>query len=152
MAPPPLPTLLSLPVFIYNLRNKTDKHIGPLFGAELCASTLRIIELAQSAEFSKEISHLKHGEKIDDRSRLIPLNPFVDNEGILRVGGRLVHSELPFDQKHPILLPSNHHITRLIIREEHVRLKHAGAQTTLYSVRELYWPLDARNIIRRIIH
>ena len=50
--------------FIYNLRNKTDKHFGPLSGAELCASTLRIIELAQSAEFSKEISHLKHGEKL----------------------------------------------------------------------------------------
>ena len=83
--------------FIYNSKNKTDKHIGPLSGAELSASTLRIIEITQSAEFSKEISHLKHDEKIDDRSRLIPSNSFVDNEGILRVGGKLVHSELPFD-------------------------------------------------------
>ena len=84
--------------FIYNLKNKTDEHISPLSGAELSASTLGIIDLTQSAEFPKEICHFKHGEKIDDRSHLIPLNPFVDNEGILRAGDRLVHSELPFDQ------------------------------------------------------
>ena len=138
--------------FLYNLKNKANKFIGPLSEAELDASTRRIIQLTQSAEFFKEIGHLKHGEKIDDGSRLIPLNPFVDNQGILRVSGRLVHLELSYEQKHPILMPANHHITRLIIREEHLRLKHAGAQATLYSVRERYWPLDGRNVTRRIIH
>ena len=43
-------------------------------------------------------------------------------------------------------------MTRLIIREEHLRLKHAGTQATLYSVRERYWPIDGRNVTRQIIH
>ncbi|XP_033212215.1 uncharacterized protein LOC117169816 [Belonocnema kinseyi] len=132
--------------FVNNLKNKTKKCIGPLSEEELDSSARRIIELTQSAEFSKEITHLKNSEKIDDRSRLIPLNPFVDNQGILRVGRKVVHSELSYDQKQPILLPSNHHITRLLIREEHLRLKHAGAQVTLYSVYEHYWPLDGRKV------
>ena len=138
--------------FIHNLKNKTKKSTGPLTEVELDSSTRCIIKLTQLDEFAKEINHLKHGEKIDNRSRLIPLNPFIDNQGILRVGGRLAHSELSYNQKHPILLPSKHYVTRLVIREEHLRLKHAGAQATLYSVREHYWPLDARNVTRRIIH
>ncbi|XP_033214067.1 uncharacterized protein LOC117171123 [Belonocnema kinseyi] len=115
--------------FIHSLKNKTNQYIGPIAEAELDASTRRIIQLTQSTEFSIEISH-----------------------GILGVGGRLVHSDLFYDQKHPILLPSNHHITRLIIREEHLRLKHSGTQATLYSVREHYWPLDGHNVTCQIIH
>ena len=95
---------------------------------------------------------MKLDEKIDVKSRVIPLNPFIDNQGILRVGGRLTHSELPEEQKHPILLPASHHTTRLVIRDEHFRLKHAGTQASLYSVRENYWPFDGRNVTRKIIY
>ncbi|XP_053599221.1 uncharacterized protein LOC128669064 [Microplitis demolitor] len=108
--------------------------------------------MVQSSAFSKEINHLNNGSPIPDNSRLIPLNPFLDSTGIIRVGGRLAHSDLPEGQRHPILLPSNHHITQIIIRAEHVKLLHAGTQTTLYSVRQTYWPLDGRNITRKIIH
>ena len=138
--------------FVHNVKNKKDELHGPLSQAELAASNQIIIRLVQSAAFSKEIKSLKLGEKIDAKSRLIPLNPFIDNQGILRVGGRLTHSELPEEQKHPILLPASHHITRLVIRDEHLRLKHAGTQATLYSVRENYWPLDGRNVTRKIIY
>ena len=41
--------------------------------------------------FSKEIRSLKNGEHLDHKSRLIPLKPFLDKFGILRVGGRLTH-------------------------------------------------------------
>ncbi|XP_033213946.1 uncharacterized protein LOC117171010 [Belonocnema kinseyi] len=88
---------------------------------------------------------------LDSQSKLIPLNPFLDSQGILRVGGRLSHSSLPEEQRHPALLPPSHHITRLLIREEHLRLKHAGTQATLYSIRENYWRINGRNVIRQVI-
>ncbi|XP_015118462.1 uncharacterized protein LOC107042095 [Diachasma alloeum] len=47
------------------------------------------------------------------------LHPFVDDKGILRVGGRLKRSELSYNQKHPILLPSKHPVTDMIIRQVH---------------------------------
>ncbi|XP_074099941.1 uncharacterized protein LOC141528018 [Cotesia typhae] len=101
---------------------------------------------------ASEINCLKKSAPLCNNSNLIPLSPFLDSNGLLRVGGRLTCAEIPENQRHPILLPGNHHITRTIIREEHVRLNHAGAQTTLYSVRQNYWPLDSRNITRKIIH
>lgn len=33
-----------------------------------------------------------------------------------------------------------------------MRLKHAGVQTTIYSIREKYWPINARNVARKVIH
>jgi len=67
---------------------------------------------------------------------LLPLNPFIDSTGTLRVGGRLSNLSLPESQKHPIVLLSDHYITKIIIREEHFRLKHMGAEATLRSIRK----------------
>ena len=88
---------------------------------------------------------------MDKKSSLLGLNPFLDH-GIIRVGDRLEHVNIPQKQKHPIILPRNHYITTLIIFEEHIKRKHAGTQATIYGVRELFWSMDGRNTTRRIIH
>lgn len=138
--------------FIYNLKNKANRIQGPITPDEINNANLTLIENIQSNSFCKEIRSLKVGEGIPEKSKLIPLNPFVDERGILRVGGRLINANLPEHKKHQILLPADHHLTRLIIREEHERLKHAGTQATLYSVRELFWPLNGKDTTRKIIH
>lgn len=43
----------------------------------------------------------------------------MDDEGLLRVGGRITHSNLPADEMHPILLPGKHHVAVLLIRHHH---------------------------------
>ena len=128
------------------------KNSGPITTLDLEAATRAIILATQLDTFSKEIYSLLNGDDVSGKSRLISLKPFVDKHEILRVGGTLKHSGLPEEQKYPILLPPNHHVTRLIIREEHERLKHAGTQATLYSVRESFSPLNGRNITRMMIY
>lgn len=108
--------------------------------------------MVQASAFSTEINRLQKGTLLQGDSKLITLSPFIDNHGILRVGGRLARSNLPGEQQHPMLLPQNHHITHLLIREEHIRLKHAGTQATLYAIRQIYWILNGRNTTRKIIH
>ena len=44
---------------------------------------------------------------------------YEDQEGIIRLKGRLSNSSLSFDTKHPILLPSQHHAYLLIIDQAH---------------------------------
>ncbi|XP_033213911.1 uncharacterized protein LOC117170978 [Belonocnema kinseyi] len=119
--------------------------------AKLKLLTERIIELTQANTFAKEIDSLAHKGAVDSKSKILNLNPFLD-QGILKVGGRLTHSDLAYNQKHPILLPRKHHVTDLIIRDTHFTLKHSGVQATMYSVRERYWPIDGRNVTRRLIH
>ncbi|GFY07772.1 integrase catalytic domain-containing protein [Trichonephila clavipes] len=49
-----------------------------------------------------------------------------DEHGLVRVGGRLQNSQLPFNSKHPIILPSQHSISELLIKEQHIAHLHAG--------------------------
>jgi hypothetical protein len=93
----------------------------------------------------------KHGA-VNKKSSVLKLKPFVDAQGILRVGGRLKHAHLTYNAKHPILIPGRHSFTRLIVMHEHRRLLHAGAQTTLASIRQIFWPCVGRSIVRSVIN
>ncbi|XP_057318280.1 uncharacterized protein LOC130663179 [Microplitis mediator] len=137
---------------IYNAISNKQRKLGPLSTDELSQSHNLIIKMVQLSSFKKDIELISRGEQLPATSKLIPLNPILDDCGILRVGCRIAHASIASDQRHPILLPSQHHITRIIIRAEHIRLKHAGIQSTLYSVRQVYWPLNGRSTTRSVIH
>lgn len=104
--------------------------------------------IAQNEEFSEEISALSRKKEISSRSKILSLRPFLDENNLLRVGGRLQRSQLDYQQKHPIIIPRNHHLTHLIIREAHLKNLHAGAQTLLVIIRTQYWPISGKNAIK----
>lgn len=68
------------------------------------------------------------------------------------MGGRIQNSQLKFENKHPIILPSNSKFTRLLFEREHRRLLHIGPQALLYSIRKKYWPINGKNIARKVTH
>ena len=74
------------------------------------------------------------GSIISQRSSLNSLLLFMDQNDILRVGGRNKHSNLSHDQRHPVILSGKTHLTRLIIRAEHLKLLHAGPTLTYSSI------------------
>jgi hypothetical protein len=84
-------------------------------------------------------------------SRILSLNPFVDQNGVLRVGGRLQRSDLPSSTKHQVILSGGHHLTKLLIRRGHSSLLHAGFQLLWTSLQREYWILNARSNIRNLI-
>ncbi|XP_018361211.1 PREDICTED: uncharacterized protein LOC108759962 [Trachymyrmex cornetzi] len=118
--------------FIHNCR---DKQCGLLTVEELQEATRRLIKKDQELTFDRDIKDLKDKRIISSRSNLKPLNPFIDKENIIRVGGRLQRSYLHSDVKHPCLLHQRSHFTRLIIEHEHQRLMHAGIEATLAAIR-----------------
>lgn len=94
----------------------------------------------------------KKNETFISSSRLASLSPFIDKEGLLRVGGRLNSSEFSNDKKHPIILSAKHRFTKLFLIDEHLRLMHAAPQALLASIREQFWIIGGRNIAKRIVH
>ncbi|XP_072403248.1 uncharacterized protein [Diabrotica undecimpunctata] len=137
--------------FIHNATISSVTRYGPLSVSELHSSEQKIITFLQLVYFSQEISELKSGKTLSNKS-LLSLNVFLDDKEMLRVGGRLKHAHVPFDQKYPLLLPSKHHIVQLMLKREHIRLCHSGAQTTLSNFRLKYWPLNGLRTIKKIIH
>ncbi|XP_017796989.1 PREDICTED: uncharacterized protein LOC108578215 [Habropoda laboriosa] len=106
--------------------------------------------MLQHQYFAKDIHHLSDDKKPEVNRKLRPLNPFIDQNGILQVGDRLKHSFMPFSQKHPIILPKAH-LTTKIIEHEHRTQLHAGVQTTLYAIRRCYWPIDGRSQVWSVL-
>lgn len=111
----------------------------------------RLIILSQKQAFYEDWQSLKKFNRILKHSKIISLNPFFDESNIIRVGGRIQDAEIEYNQKHPIILPKTHKLTKLIILNEHYRNMHAGAQTLLSIVRLTYWPLSGRSLVRDIL-
>jgi hypothetical protein len=99
----------------------------------------------------KEKADLLEKGSLSRKSSLLSLNPFLDGNQFLRVGGRLENSEMTFDQQHPLILPKRHHSTTLIIEDVHKKNLHASDQL-LSLIRQKFWIPDARNVLRRITH
>ena len=59
--------------------------------------------MVQQNSYKQEIKDLVELQEVSTTSSLKALHPFVDNEGILRVGGRLQQSTLPYDVIHQII-------------------------------------------------
>lgn len=137
--------------FIHNCKNKSNKCTGHLSCDELNKSYNFILHTAQLEMFPDEYRILKSGNSLSKKNRLISLTPFLVNNDILRVGGRLDNSAYSYDIKHPILLCSKHHITKIIFHMYHLRLLHAGPQLLLSNIRQAYWPLGGRNLSKSIV-
>ena len=111
-----------------------------------------ILKSVQCDHFS-EMETLRRGGQIDKNSKLFNLNPFVDDNGVMRVGGRLQNStSLEYKAKHPVILPRQSHITTILIRQLHEQVAHQGRGITLAKIRSSgYWIIGARSLIDSII-
>ncbi|XP_071579335.1 uncharacterized protein [Temnothorax nylanderi] len=135
-----------------NARSKPkDRRFDPISAQELEASQRIIIKKVQRITFHQEIEAIENQRAIRRDSRLLALHPFLDREGLLRVGGRLKNANISYENKHQLILPARHRLTRLIIEQEHKRLLHAGPQATLAAIRDRYWPVDKPSPSRRAV-
>ncbi|XP_003382269.1 Pao retrotransposon peptidase family protein [Trichinella spiralis] len=82
---------------------------------------------------------------------LAALSPFVDTEGLLRVGGRLSRTALPWCHRHPLLLPRNGPVVEPFVRRTHESELHAGLNQTLAALRRRFWVVRGRQAVKRCI-
>lgn len=112
-----------------------------------------VIKTVQEEVYSEEIISLQQAGQVHKRSSILSLNPFIDKEGLLRVGGRLKQSCLPFDEKHPVIIPRRSHLATLLIRHYHDQVKHQGRHITEGAIRSAgFWIVGGKRHISSIIH
>ena len=124
-------------------------HGGCISVAELAASEELLIKHVQAREFASELVSLKGGAIVSSKSKIRDLHPILSARGIIVVGGRLKHSALAEESRHPSILPSNNKLTKMIILERHNET-HLGVEWLLSELRRRYWILKARGIIKAV--
>ncbi|XP_062540876.1 uncharacterized protein LOC134208930 [Armigeres subalbatus] len=119
--------------FIKNVRTKV-RNTSDLQVCEIAEATQTILKLVQKEAFDEIFDAMVKGKQLKQYRGLAL---FVDKDGIIRVGGRLKYSSIPYDGKHQILLPEKHHVTEILNTGVDyagpVYLKEAGRKKTLYK-------------------
>jgi len=131
---------------------KIKKKVFPgyLTVLELKSARNRIFKQQQAAQFISEINCLKNKKEIHIKSKILSLHPFLDNEGLLRVGGRLRNSSASFEVKHPIIL-NKCHISYLIIKKAHKETLHGGINLMRNYIQRKFWIFGLRNSLKQLL-
>ena len=111
---------------------------------------IEVIKYVQFTSWKKEYVALHGGKPVGKSSSLYKLAPVLLND-VICVGGRLQYSDIPSQTKHQILIPRNHALAKLIIREAHDS-GHVGTESVLAKIRRKFWILRARPTIRKVLN
>lgn len=117
---------------------------------EIQRASVALLKLVRAAYFADEIRALRQEAGVSSKSTLKRLNPFLDSEGVLRVGGRLFNPPISYDEKHPIIVP-RHYVGELLASNPHIRSLHGGLQLTLHMLRQRYWLISAHCVVKSVI-
>ena len=109
-----------------------------LSAEETKASLDFLIKKVQQFSYSHEISALSGNNSVSKNSSIRTLTPFIDTNGILRVGGRLTQTNDKYFNPQPILIPKAH-LSLLLIRRIHYETFHGGSKLICTLLRRSFW-------------
>ena len=90
-------------------------------------------------------------EESDFKRNKIQLQLFQDEKGLLQCTGRVQNAPIAYATKHPILMPRNHHLTKLLVYCAHENVKHGGTRETLTDLRSTYWVVRGRQLVKQLL-
>lgn len=139
--------------FITNCRvSKENRTYDYISVKELNLAANILYKIAQHESFAEEIELINQNKPLPNKNKLAAYVPFLDEQGVLRVGGRLNESNLQFNQRHPVILSKNHPLTELIVRDYHLIHLHAGQRLLSCLISLNYFIIGNKSLIKQIIY
>ncbi|XP_057695101.1 thymocyte nuclear protein 1 isoform X1 [Corythoichthys intestinalis] len=112
-----------------------------------------IIHTVQTETFKEEYRCIKANKPLPNLSCLKKLNPIIDEDGLLRIGGRLAPANLTKEEKHPLIIPNAHHVAVLLIRYYHEKVAHQGRHLSEGALRAAgFWIKGSKRLVSSVIH
>ena len=93
---------------------------------------------------------LYKGQPLSALNQLNKLSPFLDENELLRLQGRLKHSKSSYEIKHPILLSAKHYVVIKLIEDAHRVNFHQSTEYVRSVLRQKYWIIGLRNALRSV--
>ena len=131
-------------------RPPPDEDTRRLTGWDITKARHWLLREGQDRNFSKEKHALSKGLAIPPNSRLKALNPLLDKDQLLRVGGRLANSSLEHSQQQPIISDSKEPLIIKWFEHLHLSLCHCGPSLLLNHAGSRLHILGARKLSRRV--
>ena len=123
---------------------------------ELNTAEQEIIRHMEKEAFKGEISKLKNLNTKEEALGASPfsrLDPFLDRNKLVRIGGRIKQASISQDTKHPVVLPGQGHISKILARHYHEKALHQGKGVAFNEIRSSgYWIVGGGTMVSRLIH
>ena len=141
--------------YIDNLKAAVQKRtlvLTALNGPEIESAKMMILKDAQQRAFSTDIKKIATSGSVHPSSPLLSVSPMLDEQGLLRAGGRLSLAPICEDARHPVILSRKDEVTRMLIQDAHERALHAGVEHTLSMIRSKYWIPRGRATVKHVLY
>ncbi|XP_067615344.1 uncharacterized protein [Eurosta solidaginis] len=139
-------------LFVEICRRTQNKNPYGLTANNIEAAKLLLCRIVQNECFPEEIQQIQDGKEISNQSPLVQLSPYLDENGVLRVRGRIdAASWLPICTRRPIILPPKYVHTKLITEHYHILMDHQNTEATICAIRREYWVPRLRILLRNVI-
>lgn len=134
------------------VRKNRFKSEAEIYSVErLEEATILLTKLDQMQWFKKDIAICHQMKELPNDSVLLKLHPFIDDKGILRLGGRLKRANIDTNQKYPIILAKRSRLAYMIVADAHQRTLHGNVEEMLQCIRQTYWIIGGRSIVKTFI-
>ena len=135
-----------------NIRKQTRMTLIKMAQAECLGKVINEMRI-NNATFEQAVLKDSPKERPRELIQMIKYIPFLDDNGILRIGGRLQNSEFDFHFKHPVILPHRHWTTKLYIKGQHVKCGHLGPDLVFGSLQHDVglWPVGGIVTVRHYL-
>ena len=117
--------------FLQRVRLKKVSESAHLTAEELKTTETLLYKVSQKHTYASVLSELQKVGYLPAKHQYASLALFLDDQGLLRVGGRLQKADLPQETKHPVLLSTHSHTVRLLVQHNHILALHAGTSTVM---------------------
>ena len=115
---------------------------------ELRVGLTALVRQCQREAFPSDLESLERTKTVSKRSKLLSFTPYLDESNVIRVEGRLDRAQLPYEVRHPILLPQKHRLTELIVESYHRLENHGGIDHVLAAIRQKFWIIRGRQEVK----
>ena len=133
----------------YCMRYNT-KQKGTLKAEEVHQAEQILFRFVQNESFAKVSKSIANNKKISKTLNNAKFSPFIEENGKIRVKGRLKHSNLDYNAKNPILLTAKHPVVQLLLEKAHRDNLHEGTEYVRNMLQREYWIIRPRNALRKI--
>jgi hypothetical protein len=131
--------------------DKTHTKPEIISSVEMRQAQIKWVKLVQENYLGDYLTKLRKGEDLI-KTDLGRLQPMLDQDNIMRVGGRLTEGvHLAPSVVHPAILPKNNAFVEQFLLHLHRINAHAGPETCLYILRQRYWLIGGRREVKRVL-
>ena len=138
--------------FIYNVRSSSSvsRKSGPITPQEYGDAQIKWIRHSKQQVYCEEIANLT-AIYTSCLTLVHQIRLFLDDNKVIRCGGRILNAPVSELTRFPYLLPRNHPFTTLVIRSIHIKQLHAGTNSTVTAIHQWYWIPAARQCVKKVI-